>query len=114
MVPFRDSKLTRVLQGFFCGRGRSCMVVNINPCASTYDETLQALKFSAVATQLVHGPATKTRVAYIQALLREHAMRAGDATLEEGEEDECSEDEEGDITMFDSEVSPRSAVQSAH
>lgn len=52
MVPFRDSKLTRVLQGFFCGRGTSCMVVNINPCASIYDETLQALKFSAIATQV--------------------------------------------------------------
>lgn len=52
MVPFRDSKLTRVLQGFFCGRGASCMVVNINPCASIYDETLQALKFSAIATQV--------------------------------------------------------------
>uniref|UniRef100_A0A671TRL5 Kinesin-like protein n=1 Tax=Sparus aurata TaxID=8175 RepID=A0A671TRL5_SPAAU len=52
VVPFRDSKLTRVLQGFFCGRGTSCMVVNINPCASIYDETLQALKFSAIATQV--------------------------------------------------------------
>uniref|UniRef100_A0A8C1E941 Kinesin-like protein n=1 Tax=Cyprinus carpio carpio TaxID=630221 RepID=A0A8C1E941_CYPCA len=52
VVPFRDSKLTRVLQSFFCGHGRSCMVVNINPCASTYDETLQALKFSAIATQV--------------------------------------------------------------
>lgn len=52
VVPFRDSKLTRVLQGFFCGRGISSMVVNINPCASIYDETLQALKFSAIATQV--------------------------------------------------------------
>uniref|UniRef100_A0A3P8WYB4 Kinesin-like protein n=1 Tax=Cynoglossus semilaevis TaxID=244447 RepID=A0A3P8WYB4_CYNSE len=52
VVPFRDSKLTRVLQGYFCGRGTSCMVVNINPCASIYDETLQALKFSAIATQV--------------------------------------------------------------
>lgn len=52
VVPFRDSKLTRVLQGFFCGRGTSTMVVNINPCASIYDETLQALKFSAIATQV--------------------------------------------------------------
>lgn len=52
MVPFRDSKLTRVLQGFFCGQGTSSMVVNINPCTSIYDETLQALKFSAIATQV--------------------------------------------------------------
>uniref|UniRef100_A0A8D0HYJ7 Kinesin-like protein n=1 Tax=Sus scrofa TaxID=9823 RepID=A0A8D0HYJ7_PIG len=43
LVPFRDSKLTRVFQGFFTGRGRSCMIVNVNPCASTYDETLHEL-----------------------------------------------------------------------
>ncbi|KAJ3589009.1 hypothetical protein NHX12_009859 [Muraenolepis orangiensis] len=73
VVPFRDSKLTRVLQGYFCGRGSSSMVVNINPCAGIYDETLQALKFSAIATQLVHGPSTKTRVAYILSLLKEPA-----------------------------------------
>ncbi|XP_021474460.2 kinesin-like protein KIF20A isoform X1 [Oncorhynchus mykiss] len=102
VVPFRDCKLTRVLQGFFCGRGRSSMVVNINPCASTYDETLQALKFSAIATQLVHGPSTKTRVAYILSLLREPQPHSNDSTLME--EDEDSDGEEGDITMFDSDA----------
>ncbi|XP_073727245.1 kinesin-like protein KIF20A [Misgurnus anguillicaudatus] len=102
VVPFRDSKLTRVLQSFFCGRGRSCMVVNINPCASTYDETLQALKFSAIATQLVHGPCSKTRVAYILSLLNEQQAHHNDTTLLEEEEEES--DEEGDITMFDPEA----------
>ncbi|KAK2873194.1 hypothetical protein Q8A67_023091 [Cirrhinus molitorella] len=101
VVPFRDSKLTRVLQSFFCGHGRSCMVVNINPCASTYDETLQALKFSAIATQLVHGPCSKTRVAYILSLLREQPAHHNDTTLLEEEEES---DEEGDITMFDPEA----------
>ncbi|RMB96612.1 hypothetical protein DUI87_26677 [Hirundo rustica rustica] len=56
VVPFRDSKLTRVFQGFFTGRGRSCMIVNINQCASTYDETLYVAKFSAIASQLVQAP----------------------------------------------------------
>lgn len=101
VVPFRDSKLTRVLQSFFCGHGRSCMVVNINPCASTYDETLQALKFSAIATQLVHGPCSKTRVAYILSLLREQPAHPNNTTLLEEEEES---DEEGDITMFDPEA----------
>ncbi|KAJ8348315.1 hypothetical protein SKAU_G00269040 [Synaphobranchus kaupii] len=103
VVPFRDSKLTRILQGFFSGRGRSCMVVNINHCASTYDETLQALKFSAIATQLVHGPSTKTRVAYILSLLRETAQKNNESVLIE-EEDDDSDEEEGDITMFDCEA----------
>ncbi|XP_034539102.1 kinesin-like protein KIF20A isoform X2 [Notolabrus celidotus] len=103
VVPFRDSKLTRVLQGFFCGRGTSSMVVNINPCASIYDETLQALKFSAIATQLVHGPSTKTRVAYILSLLREPTAHGNDSTVMEEEEDE-SDVEDGDITMLNTEA----------
>ncbi|XP_053571861.1 kinesin-like protein KIF20A [Bombina bombina] len=52
-VPFRESKLTRLFQPFFCGRGKACMIVNINQCASTYDETLHVMKFSAVAKQVV-------------------------------------------------------------
>ncbi|XP_008274463.1 kinesin-like protein KIF20A isoform X2 [Stegastes partitus] len=103
VVPFRDSKLTRVLQGFFCGRGTSSMVVNINPCASIYDETLQALKFSAIATQLVHGPSTKTRVAYILSLLREPTANGNESTMMEEEEDD-SYMEDGDITMLNTEA----------
>lgn len=103
VVPFRDSKLTRVLQGFFCGRGTSSMVVNINPCASIYDETLQALKFSAIATQLVHGPSTKTRVAYILSLLHEPTANGNESTVMEEEEDE-SDVEDGDISMLKTEA----------
>ncbi|XP_019941384.2 kinesin-like protein KIF20A isoform X2 [Paralichthys olivaceus] len=103
VVPFRDSKMTRVLQGFFCGRGTSSMVVNINPCASIYDETLQALKFSAIATQLVHGPSTKTRVAYILSLLREPTGHGNESTVLEEDEDE-SDAEDGDITMLNTEA----------
>ncbi|XP_028276921.1 kinesin-like protein KIF20A isoform X2 [Parambassis ranga] len=110
VVPFRDSKLTRVLQGFFCGRGTSSMVVNINPCASIYDETLQALKFSAIATQLVHGPSRKSRVAYILSLLRErteHGIEHSELIEEEEEEEEGEDDsdvEDGDITMLNPKV----------
>nr|XP_057918684.1 kinesin-like protein KIF20B isoform X3 [Doryrhamphus excisus] len=55
-VPFRESKLTHYLQAFFCGRGKACMIVNINQCASMYDETLGVLKFSAVARKVVLLP----------------------------------------------------------
>ncbi|XP_039627795.1 kinesin-like protein KIF20B isoform X1 [Polypterus senegalus] len=52
-VPFRESKLTHYFQSFFCGRGKACMIVNINQCASMYDETLNVLKFSSVAQKVV-------------------------------------------------------------
>ncbi|XP_026796924.3 kinesin-like protein KIF20A [Pangasianodon hypophthalmus] len=99
VVPFRDSKLTRVLQSFFSGLGRACMMVNVNSCSSSYDETLHALKFSAIATQLVHGPASKNRVAYILSLLRDDSAHAD--LLEEEEEES---DEEEDVSMFQPEA----------
>ncbi|KAM4718259.1 kinesin-like protein KIF20A [Anableps anableps] len=52
-IPFRESKLTKLFQAFFCGKGRASMIVNINQCASTYDETLHVMKFSAIAKQVV-------------------------------------------------------------
>ncbi|XP_062867128.1 kinesin-like protein KIF20A [Trichomycterus rosablanca] len=102
VVPFRDSKLTRVLQSFFSGLGRACMMVNINSCSLSYDETLHALKFSAIATQLVHGPSTKSRVAYIVSLLRDHTQTEDTLTEEEEEEEESDEDE--DVSMFQPEA----------
>uniref|UniRef100_A0A8C5H7F4 Kinesin-like protein n=1 Tax=Gouania willdenowi TaxID=441366 RepID=A0A8C5H7F4_GOUWI len=52
-IPFRESKLTKLFQTIFCGKGRASMIVNINQCASTYDETLHVMKFSAVAKQVI-------------------------------------------------------------
>ncbi|XP_071410603.1 kinesin-like protein KIF20A isoform X2 [Pithys albifrons albifrons] len=52
-IPFRESKLTRLFQPFFCGKGKACMIVNINQHASTYDETLHVMKFSAIARQVI-------------------------------------------------------------
>jgi len=49
IIPFRDSKLTRLFQNFLTGRGKACMIVNISQCASSFDETIQVLQFSAIA-----------------------------------------------------------------
>lgn len=52
IVPFRESKLTRIFQSFFCGKGKASMIVNVNQNASCFDETYHALKYSAVAKQV--------------------------------------------------------------
>ncbi|XP_047925109.2 kinesin-like protein KIF20B isoform X2 [Anser cygnoides] len=52
-IPFRESKLTHFLQGFLSGRGKVYMIVNISQCASAYDETLNVLKFSAIAQKVL-------------------------------------------------------------
>ncbi|XP_072196291.1 kinesin-like protein KIF20B [Excalfactoria chinensis] len=52
-IPFRESKLTHFLQGFFSGKGKIHMLVNISQCASSYDETSSVLRFSAIAQKVV-------------------------------------------------------------
>ncbi|NXT07837.1 KI20A protein, partial [Prunella fulvescens] len=104
VVPFRDSKLTRVFQGFFTGRGRSCMIVNINQCASTYDETLYVAKFSAIASQLVQAPPTKLGLPSLKSIIKEHNRRISQGPEAEPEEDVESEEDtedEADVSMYE-------------
>ncbi|XP_074865966.1 kinesin-like protein KIF20A [Carettochelys insculpta] len=105
VIPFRDSKLTRLFQGFFTGRGHSSMIVNINQCASTYDETLHVAKFSAIASQLVQAP-TKLGLPSIQSLIKEHSMLSGEGSKQEVEPDEESKDDV-DVPMYDREDLPQ-------
>ncbi|XP_011790680.1 PREDICTED: kinesin-like protein KIF20A isoform X2 [Colobus angolensis palliatus] len=103
LVPFRDSKLTRVFQGFFTGRGRSCMIVNVNPCASTYDETLHVAKFSAIASQLVHAPPMQLGFPSLHSFIKEHSLQAP-PSLEKGAKADAGLDDdienETDISMY--------------
>ncbi|TKS86088.1 Kinesin-like protein KIF20B [Collichthys lucidus] len=117
-VPFRESKLTHYLQGFFCGRGKACMIVNINQCASMYDETLNVLKFSAVAQKIVvlstrPVPSTSQRSASEVSFIIDNAERKAlrgsrrssligwDSSLEDVQEDEDAECEEERSLMED-------------
>lgn len=59
-VPYRDSKLTRLFQSFFLGRGKAAMIVNISKTPLLFDETLQVLKFSAIAKQVAISQAKES------------------------------------------------------
>ena len=52
VVPFRDSKLTRLFQSYFTGLGKCSMVVNISQNPYLFDESLQVCKFAAVASKV--------------------------------------------------------------
>jgi kinesin family protein 20 len=52
IVPFRDSKLTRLFQSYFTGLGKASMVVNVSQSPYLFDESLQVLKFSAIASKV--------------------------------------------------------------
>ncbi|KAK9541299.1 hypothetical protein VZT92_001355 [Zoarces viviparus] len=118
LVPFRESKLTHYLQSFFLGRGRACMIVNINQCASMYDETLNVLKFSAVAQKVVVLTSTRpapiimpqrsaSDISFIINNAERKALRSSrrssligwDTSLEDVQEEEDDEYEEEESLM---------------
>ena len=45
-VPYRDSKLTRLLKDSFGGNCRTVMIANVSPAANQYEETVNSLKYA--------------------------------------------------------------------
>lgn len=56
-VPYRDSKLTFLLQDTLGGNSRTMMIVAVDPTASSYDETNHALKFATRVRRINIGSA---------------------------------------------------------
>ena len=51
-VPYRDSKLTRLLKDSLGGNILTVMLACISPCSSTYDETLNTLNYAFKAKKI--------------------------------------------------------------
>eukprot|EP00474_Spongospora_subterranea_P009537 CRZ09995.1 hypothetical protein [Spongospora subterranea] len=52
-IPWRDSKVLRLFKDYFIGGwGRAVMIANVNPELSDRTETLHALKFAALASEI--------------------------------------------------------------
>lgn len=51
-VPFRDSKLTRLLQESLGGNTKTSLIINIAPCCEYLQETLSSLKFGIRAMKV--------------------------------------------------------------
>jgi hypothetical protein len=54
VVPFRESKITRLFQSTLVGHGTAVMLVNVSPCSKDIDETICALRYASVARDIVN------------------------------------------------------------
>ncbi|KRZ27872.1 Chromosome-associated kinesin KIF4A [Trichinella pseudospiralis] len=55
-IPYRDSKLTRILQDSLGGNSVTVMIACISPAASNHDETLNTLRYAERARNIKNKP----------------------------------------------------------
>jgi len=55
-VPYRDSKLTRILQDSLGGNSRTTMIACASPAESNYDESLSTIKYASRAMNIKNKP----------------------------------------------------------
>ncbi|XP_010881471.1 kinesin-like protein KIF3C isoform X2 [Esox lucius] len=104
-VPYRDSKLTRLLQDSLGGNAKTVMVATLGPAPQHYEETLTTLRYANRAKNIQNQPRVNEDPK--DALLREfqkeierlraqlsHRKGRGKHRKEEGEEDWDTEREE--------------------
>ena len=62
-IPYRESKLTRLLRDSLGGNARTCLLAAVSPIERSVDETISTLKFADRAKRVkVHAEVVETRV----------------------------------------------------
>lgn len=56
LIPYRDSKLTRLLQNALGGSSKTIMICALSPASSNYDETLSTLRYADRAKKIKNQP----------------------------------------------------------
>lgn len=55
-IPYRDSKLTRLLQDSLGGNTKTVMIANVGPADYNYEETMNTLRYASRAKNITNKP----------------------------------------------------------
>ncbi|KAI0054098.1 kinesin-domain-containing protein [Auriscalpium vulgare] len=70
-IPYRESKLTRLLQDSLGGRTKTCLIATISPARSNMEETLSTLDYAIRAKSIRNRPEVNQRMTR-NSLLKEY------------------------------------------
>ena len=63
-IPFRDSKLTRLLEDSLGGNSKTSLVVTIGPAITNYQESVSSLLFGSRAMKIQNAPELNIKIDY--------------------------------------------------
>ena len=69
-VPFRDSKLTRILQDSLGGNCKTVLIITVGPAAKFIDETISSLNFGMRAMKVENRPRINKNIDYYELVLK--------------------------------------------
>lgn len=77
-IPYRDSKLTRILQESLGGNSRTTLIINCSPCSYNMDETISTLRFGVRAKSIKNKARVNAELspAELKALLKRAQLDA--------------------------------------
>lgn len=61
-VPYRDSKLTRLLQESLGGKAKTCIIATLSPCAPAIEETMSTLDYANRAKNIKNKPTVNEKL----------------------------------------------------
>ncbi|KAI8900483.1 P-loop containing nucleoside triphosphate hydrolase protein [Globomyces pollinis-pini] len=80
-IPFRDSKLTRLLRPALIGRSRISVIATISPTIKNLDESLNTLKFAARVKRIQPKPEIESQIGD-KALLKQYRIEIEELRLQ--------------------------------
>ena len=116
-IPYKDSKLTRLLADSLGGNTKTVMFANISPASYNYDETLGTLRYASRAKLIKNAPRVNEdpKITLLKQYeeeiknLKEQLAKRGDieGTINENEEYEEEEEEEDEQKDNNNEERPK-------
>ncbi|KAL6224310.1 hypothetical protein ACLB2K_003165 [Fragaria x ananassa] len=82
-IPYRDSKLTRILQSSLGGNARTAIICTVSPALSHVEQTRNTLSFATSAKEVTNAAKINMRIARLEAELRSPEPSALRSILEE-------------------------------
>lgn len=88
-IPYRDSKLTRILQESLGGRCKTIVVATLSPSITAIEESMSTLNYAQSANGIVNKPVSNSLLSFSSNVSTSESTNSGEPSVEHWQEMEC-------------------------